>query len=233
MNDLTFLVTYFAQPDLLKVNRDSLDKHHPNALKIISQQADYEPNDLGRWDKMLRHNMRAHTWSQVCKNLITACDTEIGVFIEHDAFLLRPLDELLDLVRSGEHDLIGPEEEIPRLRHSPGMVCQSFFIVNVGKFKREYDLEHVDVRDIERRKDAGYQIESAHGISQTFDKKKFLPVKYSGYAHGTLYGDYVHHLWYGSYPKRDLTIDNIDKEWMGTEAERLTDDYWNNNLQFK
>ncbi len=233
MNDVTFLVTYFAQPDLLKINKDSLDKYHPDALKIISQQDDYEPNDLGKWDKMMRHNMGKYSWGQVCKNFIAACDTEIGVFIEHDAFLLNPLDELLDLVRSGEYDLIGPEEEIPGLRHSPGMVCQSFFIMNVGKFKREYDLECANVRDIENRKKAGYQIESAHGISQTLDKKKFLPVKYSGYAHGTLYGDLVHHLWWGSYPKRDLTIDNIDKEWMDIEAKRLIDDYWNNNLHFK
>jgi hypothetical protein len=73
-------------------------------------------------------------------------------------------------------------------------------------------------------------IESGYGISQCLDRKFFMPVAASGYGHGTYYGNHVHHLWYGSYRKRDTLIDNVDPKWMDFEASRLVADYWKNKF---
>ncbi len=232
--DFTFLVTYYAAYNLLEICRDSLDKFYPDAKKIMSQQDEFDINDLGKWDKELRHNMQKEAWAHVCRNLIEACDTDIGVFIEHDVFLLKPIDDLIEMVRSGKYDLVGVDEDIPGLRKCPGSANQNFFILNIKKIK-EMGINTVNITEegIKRRKEKGYQDESAFGLSDALDKKYLLKAKYSGYAHGTVYGDYAHHLWWGSYPKRRVENDGVDRIWLENEVERLIQDYWNNNLKFK
>lgn len=229
-NDVTFLTTYFAEPNFLRIHTDSIDKFHPGIHRIISQQSGDDSPVVGTFDKVLSHDMQTKTWAYVCEKLVEECETDIGVFLEHDVFLLKPLDELFELIRSGKYDMIGPEEVIPGLRYSPGVICQNFFILNVKKFKEIGGNVHV--REIEERKRKGYQIESGHGVSQSVDNKLFLPVSPSGYAHGTFYGDYVHHFWWGSYPGRNVAFDGIEVAWLESEAKDLVEDYENNNLRF-
>lgn len=231
--DITFLVTYFAQPELLKICLDSIRKFYPNDKIIVSQQKRDDPVDVGS-ARLIEHDMADVVWAGVAKQLIEKCDTEIGIFIEHDAFLLRNIDEEINLIKNGSFDLIGPEE-VNHIRHSPGFISQNFFMLNVSKMK-EIGTEKVYVRDIPKLKELQAEgklqnIESGYGITQSFDNKMLLPVTPSGYAFGTYYGNMAHHLWYGSYRKRDTWIDNVSPQWMDHEANRLIEDYWNGKIK--
>ena len=219
---ITFLCTYYAHPEFLKICLNSLRKFHPDAQIIVSQQEGDGLVDVGD-ARLIKHNMKEYMWAEVAIRLLKQCDTDIAVFIEHDAFLLRPLTELID--KMDKHDLIGPEEVLD-FRNSPGMVCQNFFIVNAKKLK-ELGLENVRIRDIEKLRGKIGSMESGYGISQTFDKKLFLPIEKSGYGFGTYYGNYVHHFWFGSYRKRDTIKDGILPEQLEVWAEELIEDYWN------
>jgi hypothetical protein len=104
------------------------------------------------------------------------------------------------------------------------MICQNFFIVNaekmhdigLEKMRLDYTLPMPELKN----KESGY------GVSQVMEKKLFMPVKESGYGHGTFYGDHVHHLWYGSYRGRNTWVDNVNPMWLDYEAQRLVKDYW-------
>lgn len=227
MAKATFLITYYAQPEFLRICLDSIKKYHPNLPIIVSQQEGDDSQLPNIEVKHLRHDMRQYSWAGVAQRLIEACETDIGIFIEHDAFLLKPLDDLISKI--GDYDLIGVEEMIPGLRNSPGMACQNFFILNVKKLK-ELGIEKVRVRNIEEVKKTCGNVESGYGLSQTFNKKYFLPFGWSHYGFGTYYGDYVHHFWWGSYPKRDVAIDNLDRDFLDEQAKRLVKDYDNNEI---
>jgi hypothetical protein len=222
--NVTFLITYFAHEGLLDICLGSIKRYHPDSNIVISQQLEDHPI-RAKNIKLISHDMRKEVWADVARRLLENCNTDIAVFIEHDAFLLKSLQPLIEMIKDGKYDLIGPEENIPisKLnRNYPGMVCQNFFIVNAKKIK-ELGLNNIKTR-IE-----GY--ESAHGISQVLDKKLFLPVKESGYAHGTFYGDYIHHLWYGSYPKRNIEYDGVNRLFLESESERLIKDYYNDEIR--
>lgn len=231
MSNVSFLVTYFAQPDLLAICLDSIRKHHPGTSIIVSQQEGDYPVDIGD-AKLIFHNMEKDQWAGAAEGLMKACGTDIGVFIEHDAFLMRNIGDLVEFM--AEYDMIGPEEVIPlpKLdRFAPGMICQNFFVTNVAKMKF-VGLENIRSRDVEDLNERGWRnIESGHGISQTFRNKMFLPVKPSGYAYGTYYSNAVHHMWYGSYRGRDtMKYDNVSPNFLDDEADRLISDYWNNRI---
>lgn len=219
---ITFCITHFANLPLLEICLDSIKKFHPNDRIIVSQQLRDEPPTVNGFD-LIYHEMRGKPWSDVATGLLKECQTDIAVFIEHDAFLLKPLDSLVDRIKSGEYDMIGPEEVIPLEhldRNAPGMICQNFFMINAKKIK-ELGLDKIVVRGREGEQNR----ESGHGMSQTFDKKLYLPVIASGYGYGTYYGDHVHHLWYGSFKKRPVENDGVNKLWMEFESERVIKDY--------
>lgn len=240
MNDITFLVTFYAQPEFLKICLDSIRKYYPTEPIIVSQE-ESDPvinhpdnNFVAPYNiRRIPHEMKrgGHTWVDVAIGLAKECETDIAVYIEHDAFLLKDLGYIIGKIRDGEYDAIGVEEVIPSSglnRNSPGMMNQNFFIINMKKMKEiGLDKMRLDVSKIDytiKNKESGY------GISQVLKNKLFLPVKSSGYACGTFYGDVVHHFWYGSYRRRNTWYDNINPEWLDYEAERLTSDYWDNKI---
>lgn len=225
-NDTTFLITYYSHPELLAICLDSINKFHPDSNMIISQQIepdfDYRqgPSSSVRFEY---HDMKQTQWAAVACNLMMMCQTDYAVFIEHDAFLLKSLEPLVDEIRSGQYDLIGPEE-VCEIRNSPGMIAQNFFILNVRKMKGE-GLGKIWVRNVNELKQSCKNVESGYGITQTLTKNKMMKMIESGYGHGTLYDDYVHHLWYGSYRHRDVAADGIEEAWLDSEAEDLITDY--------
>lgn len=228
---ITFLITYFAHPELMKICLDSIRKHHPDDPIIVSRQVEDAPIDFGD-AKVIEHDMRKAMWAEVAQGLMRECETDVAVFVEHDAFILRNIQDMIDKI-GDEYDLIGPEE-VMHIRNSPGMMCQNFFIINVKKMK-EIGLDKVWVRDVPKLKELhpGRNVESGHGISQSFEKKLFLPVIESGYAFGTYYGDVAHHLWFGSYKKRNTMIDNVSPLYMEEETQRLIKDYWDKNIKYE
>jgi len=240
MQDTTFLCTYYAQPEFLKICLDSIRKYYPTEPIIVSQEENdpvidrpdnniVAPYNIRRIPHTMKHG--GYTWLDVAKNLAKECKTNIAVYIEHDAFLLRNINDMLDKIRSGEYDAVGVEEVIPSPglnRNSPGMMNQNFFIINMKKMK-EIGLDKMRL-DQSKIKTPIKNMELGYGISQSLEKKLFLPVKDSGYACGTFYGNIVHHFWYGSYPKRNIEYDNINRLWIEEEAERLIKDYWDNKI---
>lgn len=231
--EVTFLVTHYAQPDLLKICLDSIRKFHPGSPIIVSHQIRDEEPDVGD-AKHIHHDMTEVVWASVAQGLLKECETDLGVFVEHDAFLTGPLDHYLEMIKEGKYGIIGPEE-VNEIRHSEGFISQNFFMINVKEMK-EAGLEKVFVRDIPRLKELQAQgkmqnIESGYGMTQTFwEKKLLLPVVHSGYAFGTYYGEVAHHLWFGSYPKRNTMFDNVSPLWMDHEAQRLIKDYWDGKI---
>lgn len=230
MKNVTFLITYYAHPELLKVCLDSIEKYHSDSQIIISQQIEdgfnYKQGSSDRV-KIEYHDMKHTQWAAVASNLMMVCQTDYAVFMEHDAFLLKSLQPLMDEVQNGTYDLIGPEE-ICLIRNSPGMIAQNFFIINLRKM-REAGLEKIWVRDIEEVKKICKNVESGYGITQTLHNHKFMKMTQSGYGRGTFYDDYVHHLWYGSYKKRNVAHE-LNTLWMDYETERLIEDYWNGKI---
>ena len=241
MKDITFLVTYYAQPDLLMICLDSIRKFYPDNKIIVSQEEGDNVIDLPENNIVAPYNVRRiqHTmrkegkvWVDVAIGLAKQCTTDFAVYIEHDAFLLRNIDDMIEKIESGEYGAIGVEEMIPYKgldRHSPGMMNQNFFLINMKKMK-EIGLEKMRVNHTIPRVPMK-NVESGYGISQSLQKKLFLPVSPSGYAFGTFYGDIAHHLWYGSYPKRNVMFDNVSPMWMGHEANRLIRDYWEGKIK--
>jgi len=228
MNDLTFLITYWAHPELLEICLDSINKFHPDSKIVVSQQIDDDFNFEQDSDNKIRiecHDMKRTQWASVATNLIMMCQTDYAAFIEHDAFLLKSLDPLIKEVMDGTYDLIGPEE-VCNIRNSPEMIAQNFFIINVKKMK-ESGLGNIWVRNIEEVRKNCKNIESGYGITQTLTNHKFMKMKESGYGHGTYYDDYIHHQWYGSYREREtLLTDLVPRDWLEEEANRVIKDYW-------
>lgn len=231
---VTFLVTFYAQPQLLEVCLDSIRKYYPHNPIIIGQQVGDKPIDLVLDDNItvIYHDMSAKTWVYAAIGLAEVCDTDIAVYIEHDAFLLRNIDDMFKKIEDGEYDAVGVEEIIPSPglnRNSPGMMNQNFFIINMKKMKEigldKMKIDHSKLYLPLKNKESGY------GISQSLEKKLFLPVKDSGYACGTYYGDMAHHLWYGSYPKRNIEYDNINRLWLKEAVDKLIRDYWKNEIR--
>ena len=217
----SFLITYYDQEDQLKTCIESIRKFYPNNPIILSEESDEIPTEL-KVDKHIFHNMKQDSWAGACRGLMLNCPTDIGVFIEHDCVLMKPIDDLVN--KLNEFDLIGVEEVIPDLRNSPGYANQNFFILNVKKFIDTHGIDAIKVTVKDEMKSLK-NIESAYGISQHSPKIFWLPVKNSGYGHGTYYGDYVHHMWYGSYRRRNVASDGVDTNWLDTEVYRFIKDF--------
>jgi len=225
-NSYSFLVTYFAHPEFLKICLDSIKKYHPGAKIIISQQIRDDP--IKTRHKLIYHDMRLGVWVDAAIGLAEQCKTDIAVYCEHDIFLLRNIDDLT--FKMNEYDLIGPEEVIPfegLNRNCPGFVAQSFFIINMKKMKK-IGLDKMRINTSKPLNINNY--ESGYGISQSLNRKLFLPVSRSGYGYGTFYGNIAHHFWYGSYHKRNVEYDNVNRLWIEEEADRLINDYWGNKI---
>lgn len=228
--DTTFLITYYAHPELLAICLDSIKKFHPDDKIIVSQQVEplFDPTVLDMGYRYELHDMKSTQWAAVATNLMMICQTKYAVFMEHDVLLLKSLNPLIEEVKTGKHDLIGPEE-VCAIRNSPGMIAQNFFIINVDKMKEE-GLSKIWVRNADELKKTCKNIESGYGITQTLSNHKFMKMKESGYGHGTFYDDYTHHLWYGSYKKRNVSGE-VNTLWMDYEAERLIKDYWEGKIK--
>ncbi len=228
--EVTFLVTYYAHPELLDCCIDSIKKFYPDSKIIVSQQIGDDVVTNSGFD-LIHHNMETGVWADAAIGLLKKCETDIAVFMEHDCVLLKDVDQYLELIRGGEYDLIGPEEVIPLPcldRDSPGMITQNFFMINAKKMK-EIGLDKVAIRDEGNYSELRNK-ESGYGISQSLDKKLFVPVTASKYAYGTYYGDFVHHLWYGSYRKRPTYQDGVEEGEMELESIDLINDYWSNTV---
>src|SRR3990167_6953865 len=107
------------------------------------------------------------------------------------------------------------------------MMCQNFLIINAKKMK-EIGLDNVRFKDDEKYNNFANK-ESCYGMSQSFEKKLFMPVTKSNYGHGTYYGSEVFHLWYGSFRERYVLGDGVNPKWMEDESSILIDDYLNGN----
>lgn len=230
----TFCVTYFAQPELLDICLDSIRKYYPDSPIIVSQQIGDEElsESFSKYNfKLIKHTMRdGGVWVDAAIGLMNACETKVGVFMEHDTFLVKHIDNLIEYIEMDKYDIIGPEE-VCDIRNSPGFVMQNFFIINAKKMQ-DIGTENMRIRNIEELKANGIgSLESGYGISQSMEKKLFLPVTNSSYAYGMYYGDYVHHLWYGSYRQRNTYDDGVEPSWMELEATDLIYDYWNQTFR--
>lgn len=225
----TFLVTYYCQPEFLSVCLDSIKKYHPATQVIVSQQIGDMPFKSAL---RIEHDMKQHLWADAAIGLMARCNTTYAVLMEHDVFLTKGLTDLMYKIEKEEKDLIGVEDVVEGLRASPGFAMQNFMLLNVSKLKRK-GLSLAKVRnrhELQHLKN----IESGYGITQVFkDSLEFIgPVTESGYGSGTFYGDYAHHFWYGSYRERDISVDRQSPEILELEAQRLIEDYWNNDINY-
>lgn len=233
---MTFCVTYYAQPELLRICLDSIQRHHPEAKIVVSQQIGDAPVELPAGVDLIKHDMPAWTFAGVVKCFMGYVMQKgydgLCVFIEHDCFLLRPLDHLVR--QMANYEMVGVEEMLDYngkvFRSAPGMANQNFFMLDVYEFTTKYGRDAVFVR---REGLRCRNIEPAYGISQSVQTLYFLPATSSGYGCGTFYGDenagryinYVHHLWYGSYKRRSLQGEDIEFDHQEREAQRLIADY--------
>ena len=228
---MTFLVTYYAHPELLRVCIGSIKKFYPKVRIVVSQQInDMEiPEDITGFE-LITHDMRHDSWAGACIGLMKACGDDIGVFMEHDCTLLKPINDLIK--KMDEYDLIGTEELIPGLRNSPGYANQNFFILDCGKFVKKWGYGAVWVNPMAMIPKP-QNVESGYGITQHSEKILFLQITPSGYAHGTYYGDYVHHMWFGSYRERNVAVDGVSFIEMEIAVNNFIKDYELCNLNPK
>jgi hypothetical protein len=221
MNKISFLVTYCSQEDQLKRCLSSIHKFYPDAPIIVSQDIDDMEVEMNV-TRVIHHDMQRYTWAEACKGLMGACPTDIGVFMEHDCVLLKPIDDLIE--KLGEYDLIGVEEVYGGMRNSPGFANQNFFILDTKRFIQEHGLDGINMRDLEKYTHLQNR-ESGYGISQSSKNIYWLKMTPSGYGHGSYYGDYIHHMWFGAYRKRLVESDGVDRQWLDDEVYRFLKDY--------
>lgn len=225
---MTFYVTYFAHPELLRICINSIRKFYPTEKIVVSQQVDDMeiPKDITGFE-LISHDMKKKSWADVAIGFMKNFPDDVGVFMEHDCVLLKPIENLVQ--KLGEFDLVGVEEVIPGLRNAGGYANQNFFILKVNDFVSKYGYDAVFV-DVSKMNPKPHNVESAFGISQHSNKIFWLPVSRSGYAWGTFYGDYAHHMWYGSYRQRNTEQDGVTFWDMEDAVEKFINDYNNNEL---
>lgn len=229
MNNISFLVTYYDQEDQLRACINSIRKFYPKVPIILSQEdCDFPIAEDIKVDKHIYHSMRRESWAGACKGLMKSCPTDIGVFVEHDCVLLKPIDDLVN--KLNQFDLVGIEEVYPGMRNSPGFANQNFFIIDVKKFIDKHGLDSVNMKDIDNYKHLQNR-ESGYGITQNSNNIYWLKLTPSGYGKGSFYGDYIHHMWFGGYRQRIVESDGIDRKWLDDEVYRFLKDYENSCIK--
>lgn len=245
-SDFTFLIPHAESPFMLEACLDSIRKFHDD--KIIISQHSYD--NFGRNIEWLAHRYNAdyiyhEGWfGDACFSLFEVCTSKYAVYIENDCIVLKSLQSMMEQVQLG--GFLGVEEVIPIkegipvtgigpeqkfLRYAPDYYTHSFFVLNMEKFKNEAGPEGIWVDGEKAQADYGGNnpVEPSHGISQVISEwpnKLKLPVRYTDYGSGTVYGTEVFHMWFGGWRFRNTNTMGFEKKWMADVELAVLKDYW-------
>lgn len=213
--DVTYLMPRASDEILFNISRENINRYTPAPILTCGRDV-------------------TNHWSEAFRWLFSHCQTDIGVFIDDDAIILRDISPLIELVRSG-HGLVGFTSRGETNHTKYGYFQPNFMIMNIKKFKEEFGEQGIDV-DVEQAKrelNITTNPEFCYGISQKLRGRpsKDLSMKLSEhYKFASVISDgdmpYVLHLWYGAWRHR--------RSPEGDMSERdalVSRDFWNSKLK--
>ena len=214
-HDVTFLTPHAADEILFDIFKESVKRHTPAKILTITKEE-------------TRH------WGEAFKWLYNNCPTNIAVFIDDDAFILRDISPLIDSVRKGKYSMVGftykTEEHVKHNYFQP-----NFLIVNLKKFKEEFgeDAMFTDEELADKELGPGGSSIPMYGISQKLRHKKNKVLDFiisDNYKFANVLWDrnipYVLHLWYGAWRHRRSPEGD-----MSERDKTVSDDFWNDELK--
>ena len=214
-DDVTFLTPHAADEILFDIFKESVERYTPaNILTITTKETKH--------------------WAEAFKWLYDNCPTDIAVFIDDDAFILRDISPLIDSVRQGKYSMVGftykTEEHVKHNYFQP-----NFLIVNLKKFKEEFgeDAMLVDKELADKELGPGGSSIPMYGICQKLRdrKNKVLDFKIlENYKFANVLEDkgtpYVFHLWYGAWRHRKSPEGDLSER-----DKTVSDDFWSDKLK--
>lgn len=213
-NDITYLMPKASDEILFNIAKESINRYMP--ARILTCGKD-----------QTRHWGEAFMW------LFNSCPTDIGVFIDDDAFILRDITPLIDLIRSEEYSIVGFTERLIGKHKEFQYYQPNFMILNIKKFKAEFGKDGINVDVPLARRELGMitNPEFMYGISQKLKGRKNKDLNFRLSEHYKLANllsdgdiDYVLHLWYGAWRHRR------DRD-MSERDNLVSKDFWNNELK--
>ncbi len=214
-DDVTFLTPHASDEILFDIFKESVRIYTPARILTITK-------------KQTRH------WGDSFRWLYNNCPTNIAVFIDDDAFIVNDISPLINLVRRGEHSIVGftykTKEHVKHNYFQP-----NFLIINLKKFKEEFgeDAMAVDKELADKELGEGGSSIEMYGISQKLRDRnnKVLDFQLSDnykFANVLWDGDipYVLHLWYGAWRHRRSPEGD-----MSERDNTVSRDFWDNKLK--
>jgi hypothetical protein len=212
--NFTYLIAHAGSEELFDACKGAINKYTTGNI-ITSDKT------------MFKH------WGEAFRWLFNNCPTDVGIFIDDDALILRDITSLIKLVESGECGIVGFTNRGVG-KHTEYQYFQpNFMIINIKRFKEEFGAHSIDV-DIELAKnELGVNPEFMYGISQKLrgrnnkDLSSKLIDKYwpaNVLSDGDT--DYVLHLWYGAWKHRKSPVGDMNERDM-----MVIKDFWDNKLK--
>ena len=214
-SDITYLISNASNSKLLDVCLGSISKYTPAETLLATLSG-------------FRIRPEAFMW------LFDKCSTDIGIFIDDDAFITNDITPLINLIRDGSHSLVGftyrNQAHIDAKYFMP-----NFLIMNVKEFKEEFGVKGIqtDIDLAEKDLGVGEGTSFMSGISQKLNKCNTRILSFSASPHyefaGVLsdeYTPYVLHLWYGAWKRRYSPEGDMTKR-----DNEINQDFLDNNLR--
>ena len=214
--DMTYLICRASDEILFNIAKESINRYTPANILTCGKD-------------ITKHWVEAFRW------LFDRCTTDIGVFIDDDAFILRDITLLLDLIRLGEYSMVGFTDRGTGKYKDFQYFQSNFMIFNIKKFKEEFGVAGIDVdMGLAKKELVGDSSPLfMYGISQKLRdrKNKDLSVRLSDkYKFASVISDdkmdYVLHLWYGAQKHRRVEVEGLDER-----DNKVSEDFWNNKLE--
>lgn len=214
INDVTYLVPRASDDILFNIAKESINRYTPANILTCGKD-------------------KAKNWGEAFRWLFNNCPTDIGIFIDDDAFILRDITPLINAVRSGAFTLVGFTDRGKPEYKKYQYFQPNFLIMNIKKFKEEFGEGGINVDVEQATKELGTNPEFMYGISQKVRGRKNIDLDFvlsKHYKFANLLYDkeipYVLHLWYGAW--RHRRSPEGDLSWRDS---MVSDDFWNSNLK--
>lgn len=203
--NFTYLIPHAGSEELFALTKKSIEKYTPAPIITVGKEV--------------------KNWPEAWRRLWDSCPTDIGIFMDDDAILLKDITPLIEMVASGEYDAVGIEGLPPCPRNHKGYFDFNFMVIDITRFKRKHGEPYTDMVQAKEEIPQGLSIEPFYGVSQKLRGRIFsLPRESTGYGLATTH-EYLIHLWYGAWRHRNAWNDGLSPEWFMEREKQFIKDH--------